>query len=80
VRRSGIKYQLGATAVCLDNGLLASSFMTRKRAASLLRSSKVLIRQNSVNYSRTITFSSEECTFSVPLYSIRPSLRNLFMK
>src|SRR4029450_1407482 len=31
-------------------------------------------------YSRMITFSSEEWTFSVPLYSISPSLRNLFMK
>ena len=33
-----------------------------------------------MSYSRTITFSSEECTFSSPLYSISPSLRNLFMK
>lgn len=31
-------------------------------------------------YSRMITFSSEECTFRSPLYSMRPSLRNLFMK
>jgi hypothetical protein len=28
----------------------------------------------------TITFNSELWTFSSPLYSIRPSLRNLFMK
>jgi len=31
-------------------------------------------------YSRMTTFSSEECTLSVPLYSMSPSLRNLFMK
>ena len=32
------------------------------------------------HYSRTITFRSDECTFSLPLYSMRPSLRNLFRK
>ena len=32
------------------------------------------------DYSRTITFSSEECTLRWPLYSMSPSLRNLFMK
>jgi hypothetical protein len=36
--------------------------------------------QQCSGYSRTITFSSEECTFRSPLYSISPSLRNLFMK
>ena len=35
---------------------------------------------SSPSYSRTTTFSSEECTFSTPLYSMSPSLRNLFMK
>ena len=33
-----------------------------------------------IQSSCTTTRSSEECTLSSPLYSIRPSLRNLFMK
>jgi len=71
--------------MCVFSDKICSRYVTlrtfrRLWSAKLCKADGIKPRSATPIYSRTITFSSEECTFSTPLYSISPSLRNLFMK